>query len=138
MVVDSLWVPPFAESKQESNEFDESEANRSVADTSRFRRQTALDCKNPKPLFPTDESDDDLSSEEEASEDYNPKPGNGCQKLTNASPTTTQSTAPVATELVDESSIAKEAGNDVSNGTETRVRRAVMKRRRGMYLQPKL
>ena len=97
--------------------FDESEA-RSVAENRRVRRQTALDCH--------------LSSEEEASEDYNPKPGNGCQKLTNASPTTTQSTAPVATELVDESSIAKEAEKEVSNGVEARFRRAVMKRRRGI------
>ena len=136
MVVDSLWVPPFAESKPESNELDETEARRSLADTSRVRRQTALDCKNSKPLYPTDESDDDLSSEEEASEDYNPKPRNGCQEVTNAPPTTSQSTAPAAAESVDESNIAKEAGNDVSNGTETRARRAVMQRRRGIYLQP--
>ena len=131
MVVDSLWVPPLAESKPESNELDETEARRSL-DTSRVRRQTALDCKNPKPLYPTDESDDDLSSEEEASEDYNPKPRNGCPEVTTDPPATTQSTAQAAAESVDESSIAKEAENDVTNGVETRVRRAVMKRRRGI------
>ena len=129
LVVESLKVPPFAESNELRD--DESEA-RSVADNRRVRRQTALDCSTSKPLYPTNESDDDLSSEEEASEDYNPKPRNGCPEVTKDPPATTQSTAQAAAESVDESSIAKEAGNDVTNGVETRVRRAVMKRRRGI------
>ena len=79
LVVESLKVPPFAESNELQD--DESEA-RSVADNRRVRRQTALDCSTSKPLYPTNESDDDLSSEEEASEDYNPKPRNGCQEVT--------------------------------------------------------
>ena len=90
---------------------DEYEA-RSVADNRRGRRQTALDCH--------------LLSEEEASEDYNPKPLNGCPEVTTDPLATKQSTA---AESMDDSSMVTAAKDDNNSG-KTRVRRMASSRKK--------